>query len=250
MRLEGKTALITGGSSGLGSAMVRRFVAEGASVIIADIDVENGQALASELGNKASFAVLDVSLEDHWKRVLEGGGPIDILVNNAGITTFGSIEELTLAQFRHEFEVDVVGVFLGCKYAVANMKANPKASGGSIINMSSLAGVRATGSLTAYNAAKAAVTLMTKSVAMHCATSGYGIRCNSIHPGVIYTPILDKVLAQVPNPDEVYAGWVATHPIGRIGQPEEIAAMAVYLASDEAGFTTGAEFRVDGGSSM
>ncbi len=250
MRLEGKTALITGGSSGLGSAMVRRFVAEGASVIIADIDVENGQALASELGNKASFAVLDVSLEDHWKRVLEGGGPIDILVNNAGITTFGSIEELTLAQFRHEFEVDVIGVFLGCKYAVANMKANPKASGGSIINMSSLAGVRATGSLTAYNAAKAAVTHMTKSVAMHCATSGYGIRCNSIHPGVIYTPILDKVLAQVPNPDEVYAGWVATHPIGRIGQPEEIAAMAVYLASDEAGFTTGAEFRVDGGSSM
>jgi NAD(P)-dependent dehydrogenase (short-subunit alcohol dehydrogenase family) len=250
MRLEGKTALITGGSSGLGSAMVRRFVAEGASVIIADIDVENGQALASELGNKASFELLDVSLEDHWKRVLEGGGPIDILVNNAGITTFGSIEELTLAQFRHEFEVDVIGVFLGCKYAVANMKANPKASGGSIINMSSLAGVRATGSLTAYNAAKAAVTLMTKSVAMHCATSGYGIRCNSIHPGVIHTPILDKVLAQVPNPEEVYAGWVATHPIGRIGQPEEIAAMAVYLASDEAGFTTGAEFRVDGGSSM
>lgn len=250
MRLEGKTALITGGSSGLGNAMVRRFAAEGARVIIADIDIQNGQSLADELGNKASFELLDVSREDHWKRVLEDGGAIDILVNNAGITTFGSIEDLTLDQFRHEFEVDVVGVFLGCKYGVANMKANPKASGGSIINMSSLAGVRATGSLTAYNAAKAAVTHMTKSVAMHCATSGYGIRCNSIHPGVIHTPILDKVLAQVPNPDEVYAGWVATHPIGRIGRPEEIAAMAVYLASDEAGFTTGAEFRVDGGSSM
>lgn len=250
MRLEGKTALITGGSSGLGNAMVRRFVAEGARVIIADIDIQNGQSLADELGNKASFQLLDVSLEDHWKRVLEDGGAVDILVNNAGITTFGSIEDLTLDQFRHEFEVDVIGVFLGCKYGVANMKANPKASGGSIINMSSLAGVRATGSLTAYNAAKAAVTHMTKSVAMHCATSGYGIRCNSIHPGVIHTPILDKVLAQVPNPDEVYAGWVATHPIGRIGRPEEIAAMAVYLASDEAGFTTGAEFRVDGGSSM
>ena len=250
MRLEGKTALITGGSSGLGNAMVRRFVAEGARVIIADIDSESGQSLAGELGNMASFELLEVSLEEHWQRVLEDGDPVDILVNNAGITTFGSIEDLTLDQFRHEFEVDVVGVFLGCKYGVANMKANPKASGGSIINMSSLAGVRATGSLTAYNAAKAAVTHMTKSVAMHCATSGYGIRCNSIHPGVIHTPILDKVLAQVPNPDEVYAGWVATHPIGRIGRPEEIAAMAVYLASDEAGFTTGAEFRVDGGSSM
>ena len=250
MRLEGKTALITGGSSGLGNAMARRFVAEGAIVIIADIDEENGRALALELGDKARFELLDVSLEDHWQRVLESGTSIDILINNAGITTYGSIEELTLDQFRHEFEVDVVGVFLGSKYGVANMKANPKGTGGSIINMSSLAGVRATGSLTAYNAAKAAVTHMTKSVAMHCATNGYRIRCNSVHPGVIYTPILDKVLAQVPNPDEVYAGWVAIHPIGRIGQPEEIAAIAVYLASDEAGFTTGAEFRVDGGSSM
>lgn len=250
MRLEGKTALITGGSSGLGNAMARRFVAEGASVIIADIDAENGQALADELGSMARFEVLDVSLEGHWQRVLEGAAAIDVLINNAGITTYGSVEELTLEQFRHEFEVDVIGVFLGCKYAVANMKANPKGTGGSIINMSSLAGVRATGSLTAYNAAKAAVTHMTKSVAMHCATNNYGIRCNSIHPGVIHTPILDKVLAQVPNPDEVYAGWVAVHPVGRIGRPEEIAAMAVYLASDEAGFTTGAEFRVDGGSSM
>ena len=250
MRLKGKTALVTGGSSGLGNAMVRRFAAEGAAVIIADIDAANGQALAEELGEKARFALLDVTLEADWQRVLGDAGPIDILVNNAGITTFGSVEELTLDQFRHELEVDVIGVFLGCKYGVANMKANPSGTGGSIINMSSLAGVRATGSLTAYNAAKAAVAHMTKSVAMHCATSGYGIRCNSIHPGVIHTPILDKVLAQVPNPEEVYAGWVATHPIGRIGTPEEIAAMAVYLASDEAGFTTGAEFRVDGGSSM
>ena len=250
MRLKGKTALVTGGSSGLGNAMVRRFAAEGAAVIIADIDAANGQALAEELGSKARFALLDVTLEADWQRVLGDAGPIDILVNNAGITTFGSVEELTLDQFRHELEVDVIGVFLGCKYGVANMKANPSGTGGSIINMSSLAGVRATGSLTAYNAAKAAVAHMTKSVAMHCATSGYGIRCNSIHPGVIHTPILDKVLAQVPNPEEVYAGWVATHPIGRIGTPEEIAAMAVYLASDEAGFTTGAEFRVDGGSSM
>ena len=250
MRLAEKTALITGAASGLGCAMARRFVAEGATVIIADIDVDGGQALATELGNQASFVKLDVTQEADWQRAMDHAGPLDIVVNNAGITTMGSIEDLTLEQFRHEFAVDVVGVFLGCKYAVANMKANPKGSGGSIINMSSLAGVRATGSLTAYNGAKAAVTLMTKSIAMHCATNGYGIRCNSIHPGVIHTPILDKVLAQVPNPDEVYASWVATHPIGRIGTPDEIAAMAVYLASDEAGFTTGAEFRVDGGSSI
>lgn len=246
MRLVGKTALITGGSSGLGNAMARRFVAEGASVIVADIDAENGQALARELGNAASFVPLDVSSEDDWKRVMDQAGPIDIVVNNAGITTHGSIEDVTLEQFRHEFEVDVVGVFLGCKYAVAKMKER----GGSIINMSSLCGVRAQADLVAYNGAKAAVTHMSKSVAMHCAVKGYGIRCNSIHPGVIHTPILDKVLAQVPNPDEIYAGWVANHPIGRIGRPEEIAAMAVYLGSDESGFTTGAEFRVDGGSSI
>lgn len=246
MRLAGKTALITGGSSGLGNEMARRFVAEGASVIVADIDAENGQALARELGNAASFMPLDVSSEQDWKRVMDQAGPIDIVVNNAGITTHGSIEDVTLEQFRHEFEVDVVGVFLGCKYAVAKMKER----GGSIINMSSLCGVRAQADLVAYNGAKAAVTHMTKSVAMHCATKGYGIRCNSIHPGVIHTPILDKVLAQVPNPDEIYAGWVANHPIGRIGRPEEIAAMAVYLGSDESGFTTGAEFRVDGGSSI
>jgi len=251
MRLNGKTALITGGSSGLGAAIAQRFVAEGARVVIADIDFAGGEALAAQLGQAASFAALNVSDEADWQRVTAKIRDLDILVNNAGITTSGNIEQVTLDQFRHEFEVDVVGVFLGCKYGVAAMKGSKdKEGGGSIINMSSLCGVRAQADLVAYNAAKAAVTHMTKSVAMHCATSGYKIRCNSIHPGVIHTPILDKVLAQVPNPDEVYAGWVAGHPIGRIGVPEEIAAMALYLASDESTFTTGAEFRVDGGSSI
>ena len=246
MRLSGKTALVTGGASGLGEAIARRFIAEGASVIIADIDAANGQAVADSLGQAASFVKLDVSLGADWDAALALTERLDILVNNAGITTHGSIEDVTLEQFRHEFEVDVIGVFLGCKAGVAKMRDR----GGSIINMSSLCGVRAQGDLLAYNGAKAAVTHMTKSVALHCATKGYGIRCNSVHPGVIGTAILDKVLAQVPNPDEVYAGWVSTHPIGRIGTPEEIAAVAVYLGSDESGFTTGAEFRIDGGASV
>ena len=245
MRLSGKIALVTGGASGLGEAIARRFVAEGASVIIADIDAANGQAVADALGQAASFVQLDVSQGADWDAALALTERLDILVNNAGITTHGSIEDVTLEQFRHEFEVDVIGVFLGCKAGVAKMRDR----GGSIINMSSLCGVRAQGDLLAYNGAKAAVTHMTKSVALHCATKGYGIRCNSVHPGVIRTAILDKVLAQVPNPDEVYAGWVSTHPIGRIGTPEEIAAVAVYLGSDESGFTTGAEFRIDGGAS-
>lgn len=246
MRLQGKTALVTGGASGLGEAIARRYVAEGASVIIGDIDEAGGQRVAAEIGQAASFVKLNVSIPEDWDRAMAVADRIDIVVNNAGITTHGSIEDVTLEQFRHEFEVDVVGVFLGCKAAVGKMKSH----GGSIINMSSLCGVRAQGDLVAYNGAKAAVTHMTKSIAMHCATRGYGIRCNSIHPGVIRTAILDKVLAQVPNPDEVYAGWVSSHPISRIGTPEEIAAVAVYLGSDESGFTTGAEFRIDGGSSI
>ena len=246
MRLSGKTALVTGGASGLGEAIARRYVAEGASVIIADIDAVNGEAVAQSLGQAASFVKLDVSQSADWDAALALTERLDILVNNAGITTHGSIEDVTLEQFRHEFEVDVIGVFLGCKAGVAKMRTH----GGSIINMSSLCGVRAQGDLLAYNGAKAAVTHMTKSVALHCAAKGYGIRCNSVHPGVIRTAILDKVLAQVPNPDEVYAGWVSTHPIGRIGTSDEIAAVAVYLGSDESGFTTGAEFRIDGGASL
>jgi 3(or 17)beta-hydroxysteroid dehydrogenase len=251
MRLSGKKALVTGGASGLGLAICQRFVAEGASVIIADIDTEAGEALSAELGEAARFVRLDVSQESDWQAAFAGAGQVDILVNNAGITTLGSIEDVTLEQFRHEFEVDVVGVFLGCKYGVAAMKADERQrGGGSIINMSSMTGVRAQADLVAYNGAKAAVTHMTKSVALHCAKQGYGIRCNSVHPGLIRTPIIDKVLAQSENPDAVYAGWLEVLPIGRLGKPEEIAAICVYLGSDESAFATGAEFRIDGGSTI
>jgi 3(or 17)beta-hydroxysteroid dehydrogenase len=247
MRLSGKVALVTGGASGLGRAICHRFVAEGASVIIADIDEATGSALATELGDAARFVRLDVTLDADWSRVMSGLDSLDILVNNAGITTLGSIEDVTLEQFRNEFEVDVVGVFLGCKVGVAKMKTG---AGGSIINMSSMTGVRAQADLVAYNGAKAAVTHMTKSVALHCAKQGYGIRCNSVHPGLIRTPIIDKVLAQADDPDSVYAGWMEVLPIGRLGTPEEVAAICVCLASDESAFATGAEFRIDGGSTI
>lgn len=248
-RLSGKRALVTGGASGLGAAIARAFVAEGAEVIIADIDTAAGEALAAELGQgtgTARFVRLDVTQEASWRAALEGIERLDVLVNNAGITTLGSIEDITLDQFRHELDIDVLGVFIGTQAALPAMKAH----GGSIINMSSLSGVRAAANLVAYNAAKAAVTLMTKSCALHFAEKGYGIRCNSIHPGAIHTPIIDKVLAQSDNPDALYQSFVDVHPVGRLGKPEEIAAMAVYLASDDAAFTTGAEFRVDGGASI
>lgn len=245
-RLEGKIAFITGGASGLGEAMVRRFVAEGAQVVIADIDTVNGAALAAELGAATRFVSLNVSLEAEWLAAFATCTRLDILINNAGITTHGSIEDLTLEAFRHEFSVDVDGVFLGCKHVIPLMKTQ----GGSVINMSSMCGVRAQDDLAAYNAAKAAVTHLTKSVALHYAKQRYGIRCNSLHPGAIHTPILEKVMAQVEDGQALYDGWVSGHPIGRLGIPEEIAAAALYLASDESAFTTGAEFRIDGGSSL
>ncbi|QNO27676.1 glucose 1-dehydrogenase [Sphingopyxis sp. OPL5] len=243
-RIAGKTAFVTGGASGLGLDIVRRFVAEGASVVIADIDAAAGEALAAELGQR--FVKLDVSNEGEWLAALGPCDQIDILVNNAGITTMGSIEDLTLAAFRHEFAIDVDGVFLGCKHIIPKMKDH----GGSVINMSSMCGVRAQADLAGYNAAKAAVTHLTKSVALHYAAKGYGIRCNSVHPGAIHTAMIDKVMAQVDDPEALYAGFVATHPVGRLGKPEEVSSIVLYLASDESAFATGAEFRIDGGSSL
>ncbi len=223
---------------------------EGATTVIADIDTGAGEALAQALGARASFLSLDVTSEENWISVMAAieakHGRLDVLVNNAGITTVGSIETLSLADFRTMLDIDLVGVFLGCKHAVGVMKAQ----GGSVINMASMCGIRADADLVGYNAAKAGVTLLTKSVALHYAKAGYGMRCNSVHPGAIHTPILDKVMAQVADPKALYDGWVAGHPIGRLGQPEEIAAMAAFLASDEATFATGGEFVVDGGSSL
>jgi NAD(P)-dependent dehydrogenase (short-subunit alcohol dehydrogenase family) len=242
--LDGKIAFVTGGASGLGEAIARAYVAEGAAVIIADIDAAAGQALAKELG--ARFITLDVTQETSWANAIATCDRIDVLVNNAGITTLGSIEDVTLDQFRHELDIDVLGVFMGIQAALPKMKAH----GGSIINMSSLSGVKASSNLVAYNAAKAAVTLMTKSCALYFAEKGYNIRCNSIHPGAIHTPIIDKVLAQSDNPQALYRSFVEVHPVKRLGRPEEIAAIAVYLASDASAFATGAEFRIDGGASI
>lgn len=245
-RLSGKIAFVTGAASGLGAAIARAFVAEGAEVVVADLDQTGGEAIAAELGAAARFVELDVTREQSWVDAFATCTRLDILVNNAGITTLGSIEDVTLEQFRHELDIDVLGVFMGTQKVLPLMKPH----GGSIINMSSLSGVRASGNLVAYNAAKAAVTLMTKSCALHFAEKGYAIRCNSIHPGAIHTPIIDKVLAQSDDPDALYQSFVNVHPVKRLGRPEEIAAIAVYLASDESAFTTGAEMRVDGGASI
>jgi NAD(P)-dependent dehydrogenase (short-subunit alcohol dehydrogenase family) len=246
-RLRGKVAMVTGGASGLGEAICRAYAVEGARVIVADIDPA-GEAVAASLGAGASFAQLNVTLEADWLAALhsarEAAGRLDILVNNAGITTVGSVESLSLADFKTMLDIDLVGVFLGCKHAIPLMKE----TGGSIINMASMCSIRAQHDLAGYNAAKAGVAHLTKAAALHYAKQKYGIRCNSIHPGVIRTPILEKVMAQVQDRQAIFAGWEALHPIGRMGMPEEVAALAVYLGSDESAFATGAEFVLDGGS--
>ena len=249
MELQGKVALVTGAAAGLGEAAARRLAAAGAAVVVTDIDEAAGRAVAESLGG--IFVRHDVVSEEDWAAAIAATedryGRLDVLVNNAGITLMGSIEEMDLAGFRRTIDVDLVGTFIGCKAALPLMK---RGGGGSIVNIASIAGLQASANLVAYNAAKAGVTLMSKSIALHCAETRSGIRVNTIHPGVIRTAMLDKVMAQVPNPDELMAGFVAVHPIGHIGEPDDIAEMVLYLASDRSKFVTGATMVVDGGATI
>jgi NAD(P)-dependent dehydrogenase (short-subunit alcohol dehydrogenase family) len=241
-----KVALVTGGASGLGEAIARRLANDGCMVVVTDIDTGAGMAVAEALGGR--FFRHNVASEADWAQVIDAirmdFGRLDILVNNAGITLIGSIEDLSVDAFQRTLDVDLLGVFLGCKAGIALMKER----GGAIVNISSVAGLRASATLVGYNAAKAGVTLMTKSIALHCATAGYRIRCNSVHPGVIKTPMLDKVMAQVEDPEAMMAGFISRHPIGHLGEPADVADMVAFLAGDHAKFVTGAEFVVDGGT--
>ncbi len=247
-RLQDKVALITGGASGIGKACATRFIAEGANVIITDINAEAGSDLAARLGNQARFVQHDVTDPDAWDSAIDetqnAFGQLDILVNNAGIGGPNTIETETLESWRFLMAINSDAVFLGCKAAVMAMKDT---GGGSIINMSSIHGIMALGGTNSYSASKGAVRLLTKSVAVHCAESGYNIRCNSVHPGYIDTPLISNAFKSMPDADDILERTIAHHPIGRLGQPEEVANVVLFLASDEASFVTGSEMVVDGG---
>jgi len=239
-RLAGKVALITGAASGIGRATAALFHAEGAKVAATD----RNEAGLKTLGPDADLALAqDVTDEARWREVVDAVvaafGRLDILVNSAGIGVLGNIETATLADWRKVNAVNVEGTFLGCREAVRAMK---ETGGGSIVNLSSVAGIIGDASSAAYCASKGAVRMLTKSAALHCARAGYGIRVNSVHPGVIETPMLQH------NPAAFNEAMVRATPIKRIGQPDDIARMVLYLASDAASFITGAEFAVDGGS--
>jgi 3(or 17)beta-hydroxysteroid dehydrogenase len=246
-RVDGKIALVTGAASGLGRAIADRLAEEGAHVVLTDIDTQAGEAAAREIGGDAFFLHHDVTDGARWQEVMaaieDRHGRLDVLVNNAGITLMGSVEDIGWEQWRQTFAVDVDSVYWGCRTGIALMKR----TGGSIINIASGAGIKASAGLFAYNAAKAAVIAATKSIALHCGQSRYGIRANVVAPGAVRTPIIDKVLAQVPDPEAMLKGFEASHPIGFIGQPSDIANIVLYLASDESRFATGAVFSVDGG---
>jgi 3(or 17)beta-hydroxysteroid dehydrogenase len=246
-RLEGKMALISGGASGIGLATARRFAEEGATVVLADIDHAAGKRAAGEV-ERASFEPLDVTSDEDWRKttdaVLARHGALDILVNSAGIVAFGSIEDVSLEDWRRTMSINLDGTFLGCRHGVRAMKTG---RGGSVVNLSSVSGIIGGHNIAAYNAAKGAVRLLTKSVALHCARKGYGIRCNSVHPGFVETPMLDEVVRQGRDPSDTRAKLQASVPLGRNARAEEVAAMIVYLASDESAFVTGAEFVIDGG---
>ncbi|MGL6043299.1 MAG: glucose 1-dehydrogenase [Sandaracinobacteroides sp.] len=254
-RLQGKIALVTGAASGLGRCMSEHFAREGAKVLLTDIDSGGAAAAAAAIGPATASFQHDVTSEQAWIAAIAEArrvfGGLHILVNNAGIGTPGNVEQTSLADWRLVHAIDLDGVFLGCKHAIPLIRETTRREGsrGSILNISSIAGVIASGRMAAYNSAKAGVRHLTKSVALHCAAGKDAITCNSVHPAFIDTPILDGFQASGMTRDEVKAKLGRQIPLGQVGEPDDVALAAVYLCSDEAKFVTGAELYIDGGIS-
>lgn len=251
-RLDGRIALVTGAAQGIGRAVAECFHDEGAHVLLSDVNDQEGSVAAGCLGSRAEYHRLDVSREDEWEEVAamigRSHGHLDVLVNNAAITGLlepgpQDPEHFLLDTWRYIHAVNLDGVALGCKYGIRLMRHR----GGAIVNMSSRAAMVGVPGAAAYASSKAAVRNHTKSVALYCAERGYRIRCNSVHPGAILTPMWDAVLGEGADRVRAMAAVEREVPLGRMGKPADVAQAVLYLASDAAAYVTGTELHVDGG---
>lgn len=241
-RLENKVALVTGGARGLGAATVRLMVGEGARVVFGDVLDEEGQALAKELGDQAAFVHMDVTEQSDWNRAIERAqkfGPLNVLVNNAAVVHMAALSETTDEDYMRVFKINQFGTFIGIRSVIEPMKA---AGVGSIINVSSIDGLHSSAGLSAYSSTKWAVRGLTKNAAIELGQ--YGIRVNSVHPGGMYTAMGGSEFS---SEEDLNTGTYARFPIPRVGQPEEVAQVILFLATDEASYSTGSEFVADGG---
>lgn len=255
-RVSGKLALVTGAAQGLGRAHCLALAREGARVLATDINAAGAEETAAminaELGDGTAFALAhDVTSPEQWEAAIDAArdklGGLNVLVNNAGIGVPGNIETCTFADWQRCFDINVNSIFHGCQKALPLMREHAP---GSIINISSIAGLIASDTMPAYNASKAAVWMLSKSIALHCAKKRMNIRCNSIHPTFVDTPILDGTArAHALDKDVLMDKLARQIPLGFVGEPNDIAQAVVYLASDESRFVTGAELKIDGGIS-
>jgi 3(or 17)beta-hydroxysteroid dehydrogenase len=251
-RVEGKVAIITGAASGVGAEDARVLAREGAKVVVTDVNEAEGRKVAAAIGESALFVRHDIASEDDWRSVIgqaeERFGGVDILVNNAAILLYGNIEDTDLATWQKIQRVNSDGYFLGCHYGLQAMK---KRGAGSIVNMSSMAGIGGVSSFCAYSASKGAVAALTRSVAAHCRMSLYKIRCNSIHPDGIATPMVTGLHQSMPQGKRSAVRMMDPKQMqARFAQPADIANLVLFLASDESRFVNGAEYRIDNGYLM
>jgi 3(or 17)beta-hydroxysteroid dehydrogenase len=251
-RVQGKVAIVTGAAGGVGEADAILLAQEGAKVVLTDVNEELGRKVAEKIGDAARFVKHDIASEDDWKRVIayteETFGGLDILVNNAAILIYGNIENTDLATWQKINRINSDGYFLGCHHGLAAMK---KRGGGSIVNMSSMAGIGGVGSFCAYSASKGAVAAMTRSIAAHCRMNLYKIRCNSIHPDGIMTPMVAGLHASMPKgTTSAVRTMDQKQMMARFAKPTDIANLVLFLASDESSFINGAEMRIDNGYLM
>jgi len=252
-KMDNKVALVTGGAEGIGAAVGRMVVAEGGKVLLCDIQIDKAKALSDELGKNAAAFELDVRNFDQWgeavKAATDNFGKLNVLCNIAGISEPGNVPEGPLDTWERTIDINLNGPFYGMRAALPVMEANGEP--GAIVNIGSMIAMRAAAFVAAYSASKAGLLGLTRSVALDCAERGVAIRANMVHPGAIRTPMYDRYkFSGADEPENIERDFAATHPMNRIGEPDEVAKAVVFLASDEASFTTGCDFTVDGGGSI